>query len=82
MAHTREGVYVMAAISELRLSVSRTVNLGNYESVKLEASALVSRNSDDDTPQKLRAQLLDEIAVLLEAAESDHVPARRSRYKE
>lgn len=72
----------MAIVSELKLSVTRTINLGNYESVKIEGSAVVSKDSDDDTPQKLRKYLLDEVHALLDEAEADYVPARRRGYRE
>jgi hypothetical protein len=51
----------MSAITELRLTVSRRINLGNYEHVELQATAAVSRDKDDDTPKSMRDHLLDEI---------------------
>lgn len=72
----------MTVLSEVRLTVTRTINLGNYESVKLEATAVVGRDSDDDTPKKMRDQVLDEVAEVLAAAKKDYVPQRRSRYDE
>jgi len=72
----------MSVISELRLTVSRTLNLGNYENVKIEVGAVVGKDSDDDTPEKMRDRLLDEVGQLVEEAIKDHVPKRRSRINE
>lgn len=69
----------MSVIQELRLRVTRRINLGNYEHVEIEVATAVSRDSDDDTPEKMRERLLDEVDVLLEEAGRDYVPARRSR---
>ena len=70
----------MSVVSEIKLIVSKTINLGNYESVKLEASVLVGRDSDTDTPEKMREQALDEITLLLEDARRENVPKRRQQY--
>ncbi|MDE2426267.1 MAG: hypothetical protein KGO96_10225 [Elusimicrobia bacterium] len=67
----------MSVLSEVRLKVARRVNLGNYEHVELEATVTVGRNSDEDTPDKMRAEALDEIAAVLDEAVKDHVPKRR-----
>ena len=72
----------MSVLSELRLTVSRTINLGNYESTKLEATVIVGRNSDDDTPEKMRDQALDEVKLVLEEAQKDHLPKRRAHYND
>jgi len=72
----------MSIVSEIRLTVSKTVNLGNYENVKIEATVVVGRDSDDDTPEKLRAQALDEVDAILAEARKDHVPKRRLRGSE
>jgi len=69
----------MAVISEIRLTVSKTVNCGNYESVKIEGTAVVGKDSDDDTGVSLRQQALDEVLDLLKAAYIDHVPQHRLR---
>lgn len=72
----------MSSISEYRLKVTRRINLGNYEHVEIEASVVVSRDDDSDTPADLRNRALDEINLLLDEAKKDHVPKRRSRYNE
>jgi hypothetical protein len=69
----------MSVVSEVKLTVTKTINLGNYESVKIEGGVVVGRDSDDDTPQGMRDRCLEEIAALLEEAKKDHVPARRRR---
>lgn len=66
----------MSVISEIRLTVSRTINLGNYESTKIEATVIVGRNDDADTPEKMREEALVEIEALLAGAHKDHVPKR------
>ena len=67
----------MSIVSEIRLKVVRRVNLGNYEHVEIEGMATVGRDSDDDTPEKLRNDAPDQVAELLKAAEAEHLPKRR-----
>jgi hypothetical protein len=69
----------MALTTEVTVSVSRTFNLGNYESVKIEASVRTSRSEADDTFEVLRNKALDEVASILQEAENDHVPKRSHR---
>ena len=69
----------MGVVTEIKLSVTRTVNLGNYESVKLEGHAIVGKDNDDDTGETLRAQALDEVYALIQEAYKEHVPKRRNR---
>ena len=52
-------------ITEFRVACSRTLNLGNFQSAKIEASVTVALGDDDDFPQqKLAAQ--KELRRLLE----------------
>lgn len=70
----------MAKVTEVRLSVTRTVNLGNYESVKIEAAIAVNREDDlYDTPESMREEAMREVRELLSAATEEHVPKRRGR---
>lgn len=69
----------MSVVSEIRLTVSKTINLGNYESVKIEGTVIVSKDNDLDTPESLMEQVLDQVKLLLNDARQDHVPKRRSR---
>lgn len=72
----------MSVVSEVRLKVVRRINTGNYEHVEITGEVMVGRNSDDDTPKSLRTDALEQVAALLEEAEADHLPKRRSRYNE
>jgi hypothetical protein len=67
----------VAITTTITLSVSRTYNLGNYESAKLEASVTVGRDDDDDTLELMRDKALDEVASILNEAKRDHVPSRQ-----
>ena len=69
----------MSIVSEIRLTASRTINLGNYERTKVEGTVVVGRNDDLDTADKMREEALEELQLLLQAAEKDHVPTRRRR---
>jgi hypothetical protein len=42
----------MSLLTDVRLKITRRVNIGNYEHVEFEASATVSRDCDDDTPEE------------------------------
>ncbi len=72
----------MSVVSEFRLTVTKTINLGNYENVKLEGTVIVGKNDDSDTPDSLRDQALEEVNLLLREAYKDHVPQRRRRDEE
>jgi hypothetical protein len=72
----------LSSVSEFRLKVTRRINLGNYEHVEIEASTLVSKDDDSDTPQKLRERAVDEVMDLLADAKEQAVPKRRQRYDE
>ena len=67
----------MTTLTELKLAVTKTINLGDYNSVKVEASVVISRNDDLDTPAKMREEALVEISELIAEAEKDYVPKRR-----
>ena len=54
-------------ISEFHLSVNRTINLGNYENLKIEASVKVSLAEGDDHAT-LRKEARAELRSLLEDA--------------
>lgn len=73
----------MAVVSEMRLTVSRTINLGNYESVKIEAGLSISREEGDPSDIKsaaedMREHLMEEVRTLLDEATEEHVPKKRS----
>lgn len=53
-------------LTEISISVSRTFNLGNFESLRVEASAAAS--IDDEDMAGARALLLDECRLSLRAA--------------
>jgi hypothetical protein len=67
----------MSVVSEIRLTVTRSINLGNYENVKIEGTVVVGRDDDKDTAKSLREQALEEVGELLAAAYDEHVPIRR-----
>jgi GGDEF domain-containing protein len=68
----------MAVVERIRIAVSKTVNLGNYNSVKVEVSVDVGRNKDTDTPAAMRDEALNQAADALEEAHKEFVPGRRS----
>lgn len=72
----------VSVITEVRMSVAKTINLGNYNNVRIESTVTVGRTSDNDTPEKMRDQALDEIAAALNDAQKDHLPKRRSGQEE
>lgn len=55
------------AITEIKIGVSRSINLGNYENAKLEAALTVAINEGDDV-EAVKAGLLPELRALLETA--------------
>jgi hypothetical protein len=69
----------MSLLTDVRLKITRRVNIGNYEHVEFEASATVSRDCDDDTPEDLRNRVLEEVGLILMDAYDDHLPKRRSK---
>ncbi len=71
----------MTIVSEIRLTVSHTVNLGNYNSTKIEGTVVVGRSDESDTALKMRDEALVEMQQLLDEAKSDHLPKRRSGSK-
>ena len=58
-------------LTEISISVSRTFNLGNFESLRLEATA--SASVEDDT-EEARQMILDECRVSLREAYLEHHP--------
>ena len=66
-------------VSEFKLTVTKTINLGNYENVKIEGAVTVGKDSDDDTADDIRNRALDEVRLLVQEAEKDHLPKRRSQ---
>lgn len=64
----------MIVVSEFRLTVTHTINLGNYNSVKIEGGVTVGKNADSDTADDMRNRALDEVALLVEQARKDHLP--------
>ena len=71
----------MAVVSEMRLSVTRTVNLGNMEFVKIEAFVSMFREESDpnDSAGAMREDLMEEVRTLLDAATEEHVPRKGGR---
>lgn len=69
----------MSSVAEVGLSVTKTINLGNYESVKIEVSAKVTRDDDTDTPESMRKHLIDEVYEMMDQAKADFVPKRRGK---
>ena len=49
-------------IREIAVSVGRTVNLGNFESLRIDVSATATVGDGDD-PESLRSQLSDWLKV-------------------
>lgn len=56
----------MSRITEIRLAVGRTINLGNYETVRLEAGVTVAVDEGDDL-DAVKAALQPELRNLMEA---------------
>jgi small-conductance mechanosensitive channel len=65
-------------ISEIRLKVSRRVNLGNYEHVEVEVTVTVNRADDAEKAEELRETALTEVDELLADALDRYTPRRRS----
>ncbi len=72
----------VAILERVRISVKRTINLGNYNSVSIEAAADVSREGDEDTAKVMRELALSEAANALELAYDEFVPKKRERTDE
>lgn len=66
----------MARIKELSIGVSRTFNLGNFASLRLEASGAASVEEGDE-PETVRAMLLEECRASLRAAYQEHHPSQQ-----
>jgi hypothetical protein len=60
-------------LKELKIEVSRTFNLGNYQNLRVEAGLVVSIEAGDDL-EVLRARMLDEIRKSLSAAYRANYP--------
>ncbi len=58
---------------ELSITVSRTFNLGNFESLRVEAGMAASIDEGDD-PEETRAKILAEIRHSLSATYKEHKP--------
>lgn len=75
----------MAVVSKMGLTVTRTVNLGNMEFIKIEAAIEMHREEitdargRGDTPEAMREDLMDEVRTLLDAATEEHVPRKSGR---
>jgi len=52
-------------ITEIRVGASRTINLGNFESLRIEASVAIALAEGDD-PAKAKAAVQPELRQLLE----------------
>jgi hypothetical protein len=68
---------LVAIINEVRLSVSRTVNLGNYESAKVEAGITIVREESSDTPEDMEETAIQEIRVFLGSAIKEFLPEKK-----
>lgn len=58
-------------ISSITLSASRTINTGNYNSLKVEGSATVELADGEDTPMQLeiaRSRAIGEIKTQMQEA--------------
>jgi hypothetical protein len=55
----------MSAITELRVDVARTINLGNFESMRIEAGITVAVAEGDDI-EAVKATIQPELRALLE----------------
>jgi hypothetical protein len=64
----------MAIVDEVRLSVSKTINLGNYESIKIETSITLVKNKETDTAESMRIDAIDEVWKFLNQAMGEFGP--------
>ena len=65
-------------ITEIGISVSRTFNLGNFESLRVEASASASASVEDTVDfEAARATLLAEVRETLRRTYSEFKPAKK-----
>jgi hypothetical protein len=51
-------------LTEIRAGCAKTINLGNYQSLRVEAGAVLELHEGDD-PAKARAMLQEELKTLL-----------------
>lgn len=65
-------------ITELRIGFARTVNLGNYESARVEASVTAAIEEGDDMAQVRTALQTDLRLALEEAWKAQHRRAEQS----
>ncbi len=72
----------MAILQNVRVTISRTANLGNYNSAKVEVAVDVGRDREDDTVESLRETALDQAAALLKEAYEDFIPKKARETKE
>ena len=63
-------------IKEISVNVARTFNLGNYESLRLEAGASASVDDGEDIGAA-RAALLEEARASLRQSYVEHHPAAK-----
>jgi hypothetical protein len=63
---------------ELQIGVSRTFNLGNFESLRVEAAMTASIDEGDDHDE-VRLKILDEIRKSLSAAYKANHPGRNGQ---
>lgn len=62
-------------IDSITIGISRTFNLGNYESLRVEASASASVDEDDDI-EAARAECLCEVRSSLRSAYEEFKPKK------
>lgn len=63
-------------IKEISVTVSRTFNLGNYESLRLEAGA-VADLQDGEGPDDARQKLIEEVRTSLKAQYTEFNPRNK-----
>jgi hypothetical protein len=62
----------MSQITEMRIGFTRTINLGNFESAKIEASVTVSVEPDEDTDAVLKRMQIDLRTMVEETWKAQH----------
>ena len=63
-------------ITEVSVTISRTFNLGSYESARLEASASASLEDDTESPEAATKAMLPHLRKMLLAAYREHVDSK------
>jgi hypothetical protein len=66
-------------VAKVEMSISRTVNLGNFGSERIEVSATVEAESGAGTPKAMRARLLDEVDALMVEGRQEFMSRTKAR---